>query len=267
MERSGDETARIRAITFDCPDARSLAAFYSEIMSLPVRFVDTAERVEIGHDHGRTRLAFVTVPDHRRPTWPDPAYPQQVHLDIPAFDDDRVKGRDDTEPAWFSPWWHERVLDLGATRLPHRGGGCPVYADPAGHPFCLCAAPRAGDEAPVEPHAVIDCFVSAPDLASFYADLLGLRDRVEESPGWVIIRRADGRPPGLSFAAAAGNAPCWQDPRRPRQAYLELETDDHRGTEELALTLGATRLTSRQTGLDFFADPEGHPFSLAAPGT
>ena len=27
---------------------------------------------------------------------------------------------------------------LGAIRLPPLGGSCPVYADPAGHPFCLC---------------------------------------------------------------------------------------------------------------------------------
>ncbi|MFC7620745.1 VOC family protein [Microlunatus sp. GCM10028923] len=259
-------TVRIRAITFDGPDAQGLASFYAEVMAMPTRFVDTAERVEIGHDHGRTRLAFVTVPDHRRPTWPDPRYPQQLHLDLPAFDDDRVRGRDDTEPAWFSPLWHERVIDLGATRLPHRGGGCPVYADPAGHPFCLCAAPRARTDAPVEPHAVIDCFVSAPALATFYAELLQLHDRVEDSPGWVIIRSGDGRPPGLSFAAAAGNAPRWQDPERPRQAYLELEADDHRAAEQLALSLGATRLTPRSSDRILFADPEGHPFSLAASG-
>lgn len=27
---------------------------------------------------------------------------------------------------------------LGAIRLPPLGGSCPVYADPAGHPFCPC---------------------------------------------------------------------------------------------------------------------------------
>jgi len=27
---------------------------------------------------------------------------------------------------------------LGAIRLPEMGGSCPVYADPAAHPFCLC---------------------------------------------------------------------------------------------------------------------------------
>jgi hypothetical protein len=30
-----------------------------------------------------------------------------------------------------------QVLALGATRLPGGGGDFRVYADPAGHPFCL----------------------------------------------------------------------------------------------------------------------------------
>ena len=99
--------ARLRAITFDCPDAQSLASFYAEVMAMPTRHLDTTDRVEIGNERGRTRLAFVTVRDYRPPTWPDPAYPQQLHLDIPAFDADRVKGQDErTEPAWFSPLWH-----------------------------------------------------------------------------------------------------------------------------------------------------------------
>jgi hypothetical protein len=38
-----------------------------------------------------------------------------------------------------------RVLALGARRLP--GGDSRVYADPAGHPFCLI--PRPGWAAPV----------------------------------------------------------------------------------------------------------------------
>jgi hypothetical protein len=56
------------------------------------------------------------------PRWPDPAYPSQMHLDL-YFDD--------AEAAIATA---ER---LGAIRLP-KGGSCPVYADPAAHPFCLC---------------------------------------------------------------------------------------------------------------------------------
>jgi hypothetical protein len=31
-----------------------------------------------------------------------------------------------------------KVLALGATPLPGEGSSFRVYADPAGHPFCLC---------------------------------------------------------------------------------------------------------------------------------
>jgi hypothetical protein len=35
-----------------------------------------------------------------------------------------------------------RVLALGARRLPGGDSHSPVYADPAGHPFCLIPRPR-----------------------------------------------------------------------------------------------------------------------------
>jgi hypothetical protein len=69
-------------------------------------------------------LAFQRVADHRPPRWPDPARPQQFHLDLGVEDLDRA---------------HEHVLKLGATPLdagdPERSWR--VFADPAGHPFCL----------------------------------------------------------------------------------------------------------------------------------
>ena len=54
---------------------------------------------------------------------PDPARPQQMHLDVMVED-----------VAAAGP----RVLALGATKL----GGPGVYADPAGHPFCLIPRPK-----------------------------------------------------------------------------------------------------------------------------
>jgi hypothetical protein len=59
--------------------------------------------------------------DAEPPRWPDPAHPAQVHVDL-MFDD----------PAPVAA----RVIDLGGSVL-HRRKGFPVYADPAGHPFCL----------------------------------------------------------------------------------------------------------------------------------
>jgi hypothetical protein len=120
--------ANVQNITFDCPDAQKLATFYAELVPMPIRHVNTPERVVIGNDRSRTRLALATVDDYRPPTWPDPAYPQHLHLDGPVA----AYGYDAESPA-------DLVQRLGATRLPHMGGGAPVYADPAGHPFCLGA--------------------------------------------------------------------------------------------------------------------------------
>lgn len=62
------------------------------------------------------------VADYRAPGWGDPARPQQLHLEA------RCPDLNAAEPA---------VLALGAARLPGEGGNWRVYADPAGHPFCL----------------------------------------------------------------------------------------------------------------------------------
>ena len=59
-------------------------------------------------------LAFQLAADYRAPDWPDPARPQQLHLDV------MVDDLDEAEPL---------VLALGARRLPAAdpsgaGGGC-----------------------------------------------------------------------------------------------------------------------------------------------
>jgi catechol 2,3-dioxygenase-like lactoylglutathione lyase family enzyme len=111
---------RLASVVLDCPDPHALARFYSELLGLRVIRVD-GDWVDIGDGQTR-RLSFQHAPDHRPPRWPDPAFPQQVHLDI------RV---DDIAEA------ERRVLALGAIRLPSAEPGFRVYADPAGHPFCL----------------------------------------------------------------------------------------------------------------------------------
>jgi hypothetical protein len=108
----------------DCFSPRALAAFYEALLDMRKRPLDSHARVVIaGDDPDAPMLAF----QHGQfevPRWPDPAYPQQVHLDIHV---------DDSEAA------QELALRLGAIRLPEKGGSCPVYADPAAHPFCLCS--------------------------------------------------------------------------------------------------------------------------------
>jgi hypothetical protein len=113
----------LHSVVIDCPDPRSLAAFYSQLISAPI-VSTTDDWVVVGDaaDASAPRLAFQLAPGLQPPQWPDPARPQQFHLDIHV---------DDVEAA------QAQVLALGATRLPGDGSDFRVYADPAGHPFCL----------------------------------------------------------------------------------------------------------------------------------
>ncbi|WP_176737281.1 VOC family protein [Micromonospora citrea] len=112
---------QLRTVVIDCPDPRALADFYSELLGLPLDpgASDDGWVVLAGSGH---RLAFQRALDLRPPSWPDPARPQQFHLDVQV---------EDVEEA------EKRALALGARRLPGQGDGFRVYADPAGHPFCL----------------------------------------------------------------------------------------------------------------------------------
>jgi catechol 2,3-dioxygenase-like lactoylglutathione lyase family enzyme len=112
---------RVYSTVIDCPDPRALAAFYAEVTGLPRRS-DDDDWVTIGNDDGGWRLAFQRADDYTPPDWPDPARPQQFHLDILVDDVDVAEGQ---------------VVALGAKRLPGEGDDFRVYADPAGHPFCL----------------------------------------------------------------------------------------------------------------------------------
>jgi Glyoxalase-like domain len=110
---------RLYEVVVDCPDPRTLAAFYAELTGLQVRYED-ADWVTLGDDAG-VRVAFQRVAEHRPPQWPDAAHPQQMHLDVFVADVAEA-GR--------------AVEALGA-RLLQGGERSRVYADPAGHPFCL----------------------------------------------------------------------------------------------------------------------------------
>jgi Glyoxalase-like domain len=81
---------------------------------------------------GQPITAFQRAPDHRPPTWPSPAVQQQLHLDVMVEDVEAS-----TAP----------VLALGATKL----DGTNVFADPAGHPFCLIPRPHWAPVIPDQP--------------------------------------------------------------------------------------------------------------------
>ena len=124
---------RLHHIVLDCPEPAVLAQFYSELLGWPITW-QQPDWVVVSVDQRSSGLAFQPVADYRAPDWPDPAHPQQLHLDV------MVDDPDEAEPL---------VLALGARRLPAPDPDSRVYADPAGHPFCLI--PRPSWAPPVGP--------------------------------------------------------------------------------------------------------------------
>ncbi|MPZ85260.1 MAG: VOC family protein [Actinophytocola sp.] len=133
----------LRQVVLDCLDARSLAEFYRQLLGFVYRPGDeppeTGEVDERGADWlalrtpgGVPRLAFQQVGQLPEVTWPEGPVPQQLHLDLTVASVEDLAAQ------------HHRVLILGG-RLLHDHSHDPdeplrVYADPAGHPFCIFVA-------------------------------------------------------------------------------------------------------------------------------
>ena len=111
----------VMGVMLDCPDAKQLSAFYAELLGKPITY--EAEGMAMIGEDGAKPVLFQQITDYRAPRWPDPAYPQQLHLDVTVDDVDAAEAA---------------VLKLGATSLSSSGENWRVYADPAGKPFCLC---------------------------------------------------------------------------------------------------------------------------------
>jgi catechol 2,3-dioxygenase-like lactoylglutathione lyase family enzyme len=116
---------RLHHVVLDCPDPRALAAFYSELLGRPITY-DSDDWVVVAENDRSSGLAFQLAPDHVPPRWPDPAYPQQFHLDVMVDDVDVAE---------------QKVLAIGARRATEDPTSPNVYLDPAGHPFCLIPRP------------------------------------------------------------------------------------------------------------------------------
>ncbi|WP_204910243.1 VOC family protein [Microlunatus spumicola] len=129
---------RFDLVALDTDDPAALARFYCDLLGWQVERGDESDDwVTIRADDGTgpgagARLAFQLATDFVAPTWPDPAVPQQAHLDL-AVDDLETAGA--------------YAESIGARRV--HGPGTEqdfwVYLDPSGHPFCLC---RTGAGAP-----------------------------------------------------------------------------------------------------------------------
>ena len=143
MSESAVATPTLRQVVLDCEDARALAEFYRQLLGFQYRpgdeppadgMADTRgqEWLTLRDADGSPRLAFQQVPHLPEPTWPEGPRPQMLHLDttVPTFDDLQIQ--------------HQRALALGARLLLDRSSDPDeplfVYADPAGHPFCIFVA-------------------------------------------------------------------------------------------------------------------------------
>ncbi len=133
-----DVFPRLRSVVLDATDVRGLAEFYRQLLGYEYRPGDEPPKVGdylvLREPAGRERLAFQEVDELLPPTWPHPGVSQQLHLDfsVPTVDDLITQ--------------HERALALGARPLFDRFDDpvepLYVFADPAGHPFCIFVAPE-----------------------------------------------------------------------------------------------------------------------------
>ncbi|MFG2120460.1 VOC family protein [Streptomyces sp. NPDC048710] len=114
--------AKLGVVVLDCPDPRALAGFYAGVLGGTVE--GEGDWVDLKVPGGQA-LAFQRAPGFVPPQWPAADASQQLHLDLVVEDLDTAE---------------KGVLELGAKPLAEQGGSSfRVYADPAGHPFCLCA--------------------------------------------------------------------------------------------------------------------------------
>jgi hypothetical protein len=116
---------RLTGVVLECPDPRALAEFYSQITGWQIVNTDP-EWYSIGETaETRPRLSFQLAPGHQPPHWPDPASSMQFHLDFTVDDLDSAE---------------QAAIGLGATKFDEQPDpqSFRVFADPVGHPFCLC---------------------------------------------------------------------------------------------------------------------------------
>jgi Glyoxalase-like domain len=113
-----------QVVVFDAADVAAESAFWAGMLGGQVLPDDGWHSVFDGQ--GRWVIGVQLAPEHVPPDWPD-GNPQQVHLDLHV---------EDLASA------HAEAIALGARLLLAAedltaADGHQVYADPAGHPFCL----------------------------------------------------------------------------------------------------------------------------------
>lgn len=150
----GRGVPQFRQVVLDTTNARGLAEFYRQLLGFRYRPGDeppaagepdpsSADWLVLRDAAGTNRLAFQQVAELPAATWPEGPIPQQLHLDltVPTTAELAVQ--------------HERALALGARLLSDRSDDpeepLRVYADPAGHPFCIFVATQTETTSPTGP--------------------------------------------------------------------------------------------------------------------
>lgn len=128
----------IRQTVVDAEDARAVAEFYRALLDLVYRpgdepplpgQPDDLDWLVLRDREGRPALAVQQVERLAPTTWPDDAVPMQLHLDCTVPDQATLEET------------RQRVSELGGRHLLDRSADpeepLHVFADPAGHPFCV----------------------------------------------------------------------------------------------------------------------------------
>jgi catechol 2,3-dioxygenase-like lactoylglutathione lyase family enzyme len=113
-----------QVVVFDAADLTTESSFWAGVLDGTVDAEDAWHMVFVD---GQPRDGVQLAPNRVPPDWPDGTPEQQIHLDL-----------------WVEDFAaaHDRVMSLGARVLKADDADSvdnfQVYADPAGHPFCLC---------------------------------------------------------------------------------------------------------------------------------
>ena len=120
---------KLTQLILECDNAEQLARFWQEVLALPEPEGDSNWLTLRWEPVGR--FSFHRVAGYRPPAWPGEHGEQQVHLDLLV--DDLHAANLAVEKAGARPLTD--VLDPGPKAW-------RIYADPAGHPFCLVSVPE-----------------------------------------------------------------------------------------------------------------------------
>jgi catechol 2,3-dioxygenase-like lactoylglutathione lyase family enzyme len=114
---------RLGTVALECRDPAALAEFYRQLTGQSVVYAEP-DWYSLAGDTGEVSLSFQLSREYQPPAWPDPTSSMQFHLHVKVDDLDAAE---------------QAVIAIGATKFDEQPSpqNFRVFADPAGHPFCL----------------------------------------------------------------------------------------------------------------------------------